>query len=315
MVTVIFVKHHHNFFDGTILTQKVCSAVYRLGQKEPIGVVIDVLRGAKNAQILDKGYQNIKTHGAADDLGYIELQQYIIQMVNQGIISIRFHEKGRLVLTPSAHKVLFEDKKVKLASIQLKKKADKDQLAEGSGVNVLFEKLRKLRKEIAIEENVPAYIIFNDASLKDMEKRSPINEEEFSQISGVGESKNKKYGQRFISIIHKHFEQIQKSNAGSKNKKTTQQITFDLLDKGLSIAEVALERELKEETIYGHLIKLHQDGKSIDLSDYITPKEIEDIVKAKKTIDDDEDRLKPLFDHFEEKLPYWKLKMGLYLGL
>ena len=303
------------FFDGTILTQKVCSAVYRLGQKEPIGVVIDVLRGAKNAQILDKGYQNIKTYGAADDLGYIELQQYIIQMVNQGIISIRFHEKGRLVLTPSAQKVLFDNKKVKLASIQLKKKADKDQFAESSGETALFEKLRKLRKEISIEENVPAYIIFNDASLKDMEKKSPVNEDEFSQILGVGESKNKKYGKRFISVIQAHFEQMQKSNAGSKNKKSTQQITHDLMEKGLSIAEVAEERELKEETIYGHLIKLHQDGKPVNLSDYITPQEIETIVEAKNSIDDEEDRLKPLFDYFEEKVPYWKLKMGLYLGL
>ena len=303
------------FFDGTILTQKVCSAVYRLGQKEPIGVVIDVLRGAKNAQVLDKGYQHIKTYGVANDIGYIELQQYIIQMVNQGIISIRFHEKGRLVLTPFAHKVLFEDKKVKLASIQLKKKADKDQLGEGNGETVLFEKLRKLRKEISIEENVPAYIVFNDASLKDMENRKPLTEEEFAQVLGVGESKNKKYRERFISVIQKHLEQIQTLNTRLNNKVSTQQITFDLLEKGYSIGEVAVERELREETIYGHLIKLHQEGKSIDLTDYITQKEIEKIVKAKRLIEDDEDRFKPLFDHFEEKVPYWKLKMGLYLGL
>ena len=303
------------FFDGTILTQKVCSAISRLGQKEPIGVVIDVLRGAKNAQVKNKGYQNIKTYAAADDLGYIELQQYIIQMVNQGIISIRFHEKGRLVLTPFANKVLFQEQKVKLASIQLKKKADQESYKEASGESELFEKLRKLRKEISIEENVPAYIIFNDASLKDMENRLPQTKDEFVQVLGVGESKNRKYSHRFIELIQKHKQQEQKPKTLKKNKRSTQQITYELMEKGYSIAEISEERELKEETIYGHLIKLHQDGKPINLFEFITKKEIENIVEAKKSIDDDEDRLKPLFDHFDEKIPYWKLKMGLYLGV
>jgi len=303
------------FFDGTILTQKVCSAISRLGQKEPISVVIDVLRGAKNTNVYDKGYQHIKTYGLAKDVGYIELQQYIIQMVNQGIISIRFHEKGRLVLTPFANKVLFQDQKVKLASIQLKKKADLESYKEASGESELFEKLRTLRKEISIEENVPAYIIFNDASLKDMENRLPQTKDEFVQVLGVGESKNRKYGHRFIELIQKHQQQEPIPKTLKKNKRSTQQITYELMEKGYSIAKIAEERELKEETIYGHLIKLHQDGKPINLFEFITKKEIENIVEAKKSIDDDEDRLKPLFDHFDEKIPYWKLKMGLYLGL
>ena len=299
------------FFDGTILAQKVCSAIYRLGQKEPIGMVIDVLRGARNAQVMDKGYQHIKTYGVAEDIGYIDLQQYIIQMINQGLIELRFHEKGRLVLTPIAHQVLFEHRKVKLASLQLKKKKDQQASTSSREDSVLFEKLRKLRKEIAIEEDVPAYIIFNDASLKDMEKRLPTTEVDFSGITGVGENKNRKYGQRFLAVIRQHLEQQEEK---APDRRSTYQVTYELLQEGLTIEEVAERRSLKDETIYGHLIRLHQDGRPIDLSEYITPEEVQTVIKAWEIVQPEDDKLRPIFDHLDGKYPYWKIKMGLYLG-
>src|SRR5690606_12362543 len=161
------------FFDGTVLAQKVCSAVYRLSENEPLGMLVDVLRGSKNAQVYDKGYQNIKTYGVAKDIPWLDLQQYIIQMVNQGILEIRFHDNGRLLLTPLAKKILFEGRKVKLASLQIKDKAVSKERVEKPESFGLFEKLRQLRREIAIEEKVAAYIVFSDAALKDMEKLLP----------------------------------------------------------------------------------------------------------------------------------------------
>ncbi|WP_339611966.1 DNA helicase RecQ, partial [uncultured Planktosalinus sp.] len=154
------------FIDGTILTQKVCSAVYRLGEQEPLGMLVDVLRGSKNAQVYDKGYQNVRTYGVAKDIPWLDLQQYIIQMVNQGILEIHFHEKGRLLLTPLANKILFEGRKVKLASLQTKEKITKKERVPKAVAFGLFEKLRQLRREIALEENVAAYIVFSDAALK-----------------------------------------------------------------------------------------------------------------------------------------------------
>src|SRR5690606_1031109 len=83
-----------NYFDGTVLTKKVCSAVARLKEEEALGMVVDVLRGAQNAHVIDKGYQHIKTYGAAKDISWLDLQQYCVQMINQGVLEIRFHEKG-----------------------------------------------------------------------------------------------------------------------------------------------------------------------------------------------------------------------------
>ncbi|MBS3737367.1 MAG: DNA helicase RecQ [Psychroflexus sp.] len=303
------------FFDGTILTQKVCSAVYRLQQNEPLNMIVDVLRGSRNAQVYDKGYQNIKTYGAARDVSWLDLQQYIIQMINQGILEIRFHEGGRLLLTPLAKKILFKDYKVKLARPQLKPKTPEldDTIAiEKSG---LFEELRQLRKEIADKENVPPYIVFSDASLRDMEKQLPKDGKDFLQISGVGEAKNKKYGRQFLAIIKTYLNDRSKPKPKKKTKKTpTEHITFQYYQEGLNISEIAQKREYTEGTIYGHLIKLHKAGKPIDLWQFITKAEVESIVKAKAKLDLEEEALKPYYEYFKEKMPYWKIEMGLYLA-
>ena len=304
------------FFDGTILAQKVCSAVYRLSENEPLGMLVDVLRGSRNAQVYDKGYQNIKTYAAAKDVSWLDLQQYIIQMVNQGILEIRFHEKGRLLLTPLAKKILFEGRKVKLASLQIKEKTTAKERVEKPETYGLFEKLRQLRKEISVEENVAAYIVFSDAALKDMEKLLPETEEEFLQVSGVGEAKNEKYGSRFLAAIKKHLSDEKANKQGKKNKTSTQKLSYEMFEKGMSIPEIATERDLKEDTIYGHLQKMHQAGKPVELYDFITKEEVEKINKAKDEVPQDEENisLKPIFEYFEASIPYWKIRMGLYLG-
>ncbi len=302
------------FIDGTVLAQKVCSAVYRLSENEPLGMLVDVLRGSKNAQVYDKGYQNIKTYGTAKDIPWLDLQQYIIQMVNQGILEIRFHEKGRLLLTPLAKKILFEDRKVKLASLQIKEKSAVKERVEKPESFGLFDKLRQLRRQIAIEENVAAYIVFSDAALKDMEKLLPETEEEFMQVSGVGVAKNEKYGQRFLAAIKNHLESIEKDVPKPKTKVPTQLLSYELYESGLSVPEIALQRNLKEDTIYGHLQRMHEEGKPINLLDFINKDEITLVNKAKKELQHDEESIKPIFEHLQEQVPYWKIRMGLYLG-
>lgn len=194
-------KSPPQYFDGALLAKKVCSAVYRLKEQESTGMVIDVLRGAQNAQVLGRGYQNIKTYGILKEMSWMDLQQYIIQMLNQGILEIRFHENGRLVLTPLANSILFDDRPVRLATPRkqvLATKADRPIHSEDSK---LFQKLRELRSAIAKEAKVPAYIVFSDATLKDMEARRPKTKSDFKQVLGVGKVKADRYSRYFLSAI------------------------------------------------------------------------------------------------------------------
>ncbi|MFT7072668.1 MAG: ATP-dependent DNA helicase RecQ [Patiriisocius sp.] len=295
------------YFDGTLISQKVCSAVARLREQEPIGMVIDVLRGAQNQQVLEKGYQGIKTFGAAKDISWRDLQQYVIQLLNQGILQIYFHERGRLLLSPSAKDILFKAKKVRLANlVQPETAKEKTKLATSRKPADLFDKLKAQRLKIATEMGVPAYVVFSDASLEDMEQKLPKNIEEFSQISGVGQAKLEKYAEIFLKIIAKHVDALE-------NTVATHERSFQLFEEGFSVSEIAQRRGIKENTIISHFIKIHESGTNVKLDQFISSAEIKEVQRAKETLQNPEG-LKIYFEHFEKKVPYWKIRLGLYLG-
>ncbi|TMM58538.1 DNA helicase RecQ [Maribacter algarum] len=293
------------YFDATVLTQKICSAVVRMKEQEPMGTVIDVLRGAQNANVFDKGYQGIKTYGAVNDVSWQDLQQYIIQLLNQGVLEINFRENSRIALTPLAKEILYDKKPVRLAILnQVEKQTEKKSRAKADKKG-LFEKLRVLRYQIAKEQGVPAYVVFGDASLKDMETKQPLTITEFAEVSGVGEAKLEKYADIFLKEIAAHVESV-------KPKVATHEQTWALFNEGFSPAEIAVKRELTENTIYGHLLKMNSQGEEVDLHELVTKEELSQIEKAKIDLPN-ADGLKAYFEYFEEKLPYWKIKIGLYL--
>ena len=293
------------YFDGTLIAQKVCSAIMRLQEQEALGMVLDVLRGAQNAQVFDKGYQNIKTFGAAKDISWRDLQQYVIQLLNLGVLQIHFHENGRLLLTPLAKQVLFEGKKVSLANIvQETEKVTTERTTRKRAD--LFEKLRTLRLKLSQEINKPAFVIFSDASLEDMERKKPRTREEFAEVSGVGAAKLEQYSDVFLKVINRHLD-------GLESDLSTHERSYKMfMEDNLSVSEIANNRGLSEDSVYGHFIKMHQLGTAFDFSQFITSEEIQKIKATKDTLENPE-ALKPYFEFFEEKIPYWKIKLGLYL--
>jgi ATP-dependent DNA helicase RecQ len=293
------------YFDATLLAQKVCSGVARLREREPMGMVIDVLRGAQNAQVLERGYQNIKTYGAIKDVSWLDLQQYVIQLLNQGVLDINFREGARLGLTPLAKEVLFSNKTIQLAILQTEKEKKKSTAKAKTPKTGLFEKLRLLRQRIAEDQGVPAYVVFGDASLKDMELKMPKNEKEFMEVSGVGQAKLEKYADIFIKEIATYA-------PAKKSKKATHEQTFDLFSDGLTVSEIATARNLSENTIYGHLMKKHAEGEELDLNQFVSADEVSKIANAKSELTE-ATGLKDYFEFFEEQMPYWKIKFGLYL--
>jgi ATP-dependent DNA helicase RecQ len=293
------------YFDASLLVQKICSAVVRMKEQESMGMLIDVLRGAQNAQVIEKGLQQIKTYGAVKDVSWQDLQQYVIQLLNQGVLEINFREHSRIALTPLGKEILYDKKPIQLAVLnQVEKQIEKNTRAKTEKKG-LFEKLRVLRYQIAKEQGVPAYVVFGDASLKDMEVKQPLTKLEFSAISGVGEAKLEKYGDIFLKEIVAY-------GASTKPKILTHEQTWALFKEGLSPSEIAQKRALTENTIYSHLLKMHAQGDDIDLHDLVTTKELSKIETAKIELPEAEG-LKAYFEYFEEKMPYWKIKIGLYL--
>jgi len=311
-------KNPPTYFNGTLLAQKVCSAVVRLQEQEALGMVIDVLRGAQNAQVYNKGYQHVKTYGVASDVSWRDLQQYIIQLINQGVLEIRFHENGRLILTPLSKAVLFENRKIYLARPLQKEKEEKTTIDVAVKSNGLFDKLKTLRLKLAKELGVPAYVIFSDASLKDMVAKLPQTELEFSEISGVGQAKLEKYAEPFLNIIREEQKNKPKKTVTSTKKKRSKKTptyldSLVLFQEGLTVDEIATKRNLTTGTIYAHLEKAHISGEEIEIERLITSEEIEKIVAAKDKIETPKS-LKAYFEYFEAKVPYWKIKLGLHFS-
>ena len=302
-------KNPPAFFDGTIIAQKALSAVIRLQESEALPVIVDFLRGSKNASIYEKGYQNLKTYNVGADISWYDWNQYIIQLINLGYCEIAFHQQNKIKLTPFAKKVLFEGEKVQLTTVQ-KINKDKPEIKERASrttANSLFETLRKLRSEIAKEEEVPAYIIFNDATLKQLEAERPMSDDEFLNIDGVGKAKLEKYGDVFIKTI---IEFQKNKPVRAKKEGSTYKETLKLLQSGLTVEEIAVKRNLGIATITSHLAKLYSDGHPIDLSIYITAEEISKIADAKIKLESP-NALKPYFDYFDEQIAYDKIRIGL----
>ncbi|UUF13304.1 MULTISPECIES: DNA helicase RecQ [Flavobacterium] len=304
-------KNPPTFFDGTILAQKALSAITRLQESEPLPVIVDFLRGSKNAYIYEKNYQTLKTYGIGADISWYDWNQYLIQLINLGYCEIAFHQHNKILLTPFAKKVLFEGEKVKLTTV-VKKVIDKNEVkqekAKTAAKNSLFETLRKLRYEIAQEEEVPAYVIFSDASLRHMEILRPMSDEDFLAVEGVGKAKLEKYGAEFIKAIIEF--QRNKSVVKKDKKESTYAKTLELFLNGLSIEEIAGQRNLGETTIVSHLAKLYVDGNDFDLSQFVSDKEIIEIKKAQLELENPS-ALRPYYEYFEEKMSYDKIRFGL----
>ncbi|KAF2506728.1 DNA helicase RecQ [Flavobacterium zhairuonense] len=303
-------KNPPTFFDGTILAQKALSAITRLQESEPLAVIVDFLRGSRNAYIYEKNYQELKTYGIGADISWYDWNQYLIQLINLGYCEIAFHQHNKILLTPFAKKVLFEGEKVKLTTV-VKKVIDKNEIKQEKAKaikNSLFETLRKLRYEIAQEEEVPAYVIFSDASLRQMEIIRPMSDEEFLSVEGVGKAKLEKYGADFIKAIIE-FER-NKSVVKKEKKDNTYKKTLELFQNGISVEEIAEQRDLSPTTIISHLAKLYVDGHDLDLSQFVSEEEILQIEKAQTALENP-NALRPYYDFFEEKMSYEKIRFGL----
>ncbi|WP_370407605.1 DNA helicase RecQ [Tenacibaculum dicentrarchi] len=301
-------KNPVQYFDGTIIAQKALSAIYRLREKEGMGTVVDVLRGAKNAGVLDKNYQTLKTYGIGADISWKDWQHYIVQLINQGFCQIAFHLNNNLQLTDFSKKVLFEGEKVQLTIPVEFKKEEKLSSTKGRKKSIvkdtLFERLRKLRYRIAQEEDIAAYLIFSDATLRALENERPQTDSAFLSISGVGQRKLEVYGGEFMEEIRAFIKEKK------KGKKDTTLETYNLYKEGFSIDEIADKRSLKAQTIFSHLSKLYLEGKDVNLDKFIDENTIKLISNAKKVLKN-EPTLKPYFEFLGEKVPYEQIRIGL----
>ena len=303
-------KNPRKHFDGTVLVQKALSAIVRTGEKEGASMIIDVLRGSRKAELLDAGYDKLKTHGAGSEIGAIDWQRYLMQMLNLGIIEMAYDENFALKLTKTGSEILFGRQKAELTVLQPLVKAEKAVEQKRTPIinqeEELFNRLRAVRRQFAMEEDVPAYIVFSDATLLEMAREKPLTADEMLEVSGVGEHKFNKYGQVFLDTI------INFLGAGppKKQKGDTYQDTLALLKQGLSPSQVAEKRALHETTVYSHIAYLYLNHKIRSIGSLVSDKEVA-LVKDAIEKTGESKAMKPIFDYLKEEIPYPKIRLAL----
>lgn len=208
-------------FDGTIIVQKALSAIARADEQIGTRTLIDILKGYASQEVIEKGYDKLKTYGAGRDVPGKDWQDYLLQMLNLGYFEIAYNENNHLKITEAGKKVLFGKERAQLVVIKREesygKKGSAKENKTASPIPLftptvfededegLFEALRQLRKKLADQLAIPAYIVLSDKTLHLLALKKPGDMEAFGEISGIGEFKKEKYGKDFLAVINEYL--------------------------------------------------------------------------------------------------------------
>jgi ATP-dependent DNA helicase RecQ len=309
--------------DITIPTQKLLSCVKRTGEKFPARHVIEVLLGKRTTKIAQHEHQNLSTYGIGKELSQKQWQHLARQLVQKGLLS-QGGKYGRHKLTPKAYAILkskapvmgtlLEDEAVSIS--QKCQPAEYDQ--------ELFEILRKKRKELADEAQLPPYVIFSDRTLAEMAYYYPMTERSMRSTNGVGEVKLARYGEIFLNIIRKYCQdrnleekprQIERQAFHSSRPELSGRAVQvgEAFNAGRTIQQLAAELQVQPDTIMQHLINyalegspMRQSGEFLALSRLPPEQQVAALEAFKKL---GAERLKPVFEELGGMISYDELKI------
>ena len=207
-------------FDGTRYVQMALSAAMRTDETIRISTIIEIVKGIRSPFVMRHGYDQLKTFGVGKDLTTNDWQDYLLQMLQMGFIEIAYNDGNKVKVTDIGKDVLYGRKSAQLCVVDHSVKEERKKaklrleiptitipgLPPTTGIEdpKLFEALRALRSTCASEEGFPPYIVFSDKVLHALASIKPTTLEQFGNISGIGDHKKQKYGNRFIALIQKY---------------------------------------------------------------------------------------------------------------
>ena len=291
--------------DWTIEAQKFLSCVARCRERFGLNHIIDVLRGSRKQKVEQNGHHLLSTYGIGKDRSAEDWKMLSRSLLHQGLVDETTDGYRILKLNKLSWEVLRSQRSVQIAITQTSvEKALSETSSRSAEAEILFDRLRRLRKQIADAQSVPPYVVFADSSLKLMAQQQPQNIEDFAEISGVGTHKLTQYGQKFVSEI-RAFCQEQKLPVALPA--STHMVTMQFYQQGLSVEEIANKRGFTERTIITHLSELLEMKQPVDLNRLVSLELQKPIIQAIKTVG--ADSLKTLREHLGEDYRYEDIQL------
>lgn len=291
--------------DWTIEAQKFLSCVARCRERFGMAHIIDVLRGSRKQKVEQNGHHLLSTYGIGKDKTLDEWRTLGRSLLHQGLLSETTDGYRILKLNKRSWEILKQQRTVQIA---VNKGTDKVDVAKSNPnkieAEMLFDRLRSLRRQLAKTQGVAPYIIFADSSLRLMAQMKPQSLEAFAKLSGVTQHKVAQYGDRFVSEI-RAFCQEQAPPVGVPS--TRQMTTLEFHQQGLSIDEIACQRNCRARTIVNHLSDLIEQHQPVDL-DRLVPRERQKVIwQAIQSLG--ANSLKVLRDHLGESYSYEEIQL------
>lgn len=316
--------------DITTDAQKILSCIYRLNSRFGLNMVMSVLRGSKNKKILDMNLDQVSTYGIMKEHRLESLREIIMTLVAKGYVVVTADEYPVLKLTASATKVLKGQEKVFHKKHLVEMIAVKSKPKNTGKVIIdcdegLFLQLKALRYSLSQEKELPPFMIFHDASLKEMAAYFPLDQENFLKINGVGQAKYENYGDLFIKEIQNFVDEnpieirqrpapeenpIQETTGAKESKVGSHDTTYEAFIQGQSLGEIVTNRGLSLNTVLGHLMRCDQEGKTVDWTGFIDETKEKEILDAIESVG--LDGLKPIKAALPETCSYDDIKIVIH---
>lgn len=271
-------RHPKPMQDWTIEAMKFLSCVARCKERFGMLHIIDVLRGAKKDKILQYEHDKLSTYGIGKDRTIDEWRMLGRSLLHQGLLEQTSDGYSVLKLNALSWQVMRKERTVSLAVPIVQKITWEQGSEKAEEAEILLQKLRSLRKQLADEQSVPPYVIFHDSTLKLMVQAQPQNLVEFAKLSGVGSHKLAQYGEKFITEICAYRQEKGLQNKSANNNyisspnsssSYTELQTLQLHQQGLNIAQIAQKRNLSPATVSNHLEKLIEKNQPVDLNQLV----------------------------------------------
>jgi ATP-dependent DNA helicase RecQ len=324
--------------DRTVDAQKLLSAVARTGQRYGMRYVVDVLRGSASEKILERGHQELSVYGIGRDQPAEAWRELGSLLLVEGLLAENTDGPSgypTVRLTPSSWEVLRGQRQVRLPAVQAsggggmrgeRGRQVADELDEAGWA--LFERLRTLRRELAEEREVPAFVVFPDSALRDMARRRPGTADQFGHIAGVGRRKQEEFAEAFTFAIQAFCRErgietwptqpgpgmaADESAARPERRRqvhdgSTAYTSYELFRAGKSLEEVAAARGLALSTVLGHLMALMEVGVPVAIERLVPDEHRRRIVEALRTADPSEG-MKAVKEQLGEDVSYEEIRV------
>ena len=270
-------RHPKPMQDWTIEAMKFLSCVARCKERFGMLHIIDVLRGAKNQKITQNEHDKLSTYGIGKDKSVDEWRMLGRSLLHQGLLEQTSDGYSVLKLNALSWEVMRRQHTVSLAVPVAQKITWEEGSEKAAEAEILMQRLRSLRKQLADEQSVPPYVVFQDSTLKLMAQVQPKTLTEFGKLSGVGSHKLSQYGDKFLTEIRAYRQEKGLVDPPQVNftpslglPSDTEIFTFQLHKQGLSVNEIAKKRNIRPTTIIRHLADLIEKNQPVDLNQLVS---------------------------------------------